>query len=192
MEVTYKMIEQANKVLSSVDIKGKDYIPVNQRIKAFRMVYPTGYITTDIISNDNGSVLMKSECGYYSESGVKITLGTGSAFELQSSSYINKTSYIENCESSAVGRALGMAGFGVDASLASFEEVANAQLNQSSSKTAQNSPRTPSKTADTNFICDNCGATFTDARIAKATKEKFNKCICPACIEAKRQESKKA
>ena len=53
-------------------------------------------------------------------------LATGTAFEVQNSSYINKTSYIENCESSAVGRALGFAGFGIVASIASADEVVNA------------------------------------------------------------------
>ena len=50
-------------------------------------------------------------------------LGTGYAREDQNSSYINNTSYIENCETSAVGRALGMCGFGIDTAVASYEEV---------------------------------------------------------------------
>jgi hypothetical protein len=57
-------------------------------------------------------------------------IGTGIAQEKESSSYINKTSYIENCETSAVGRALGMCGFGIDTSIASYEEVTNAINNQ--------------------------------------------------------------
>ena len=57
-------------------------------------------------------------------------LGTGTAYEKESSTFINKTSYIENCETSAVGRALGMAGFGIDTSVASAEEVKNAINNQ--------------------------------------------------------------
>jgi galactitol-specific phosphotransferase system IIB component len=57
-------------------------------------------------------------------------LGTGHAFEEQTSTFINKTSYIENCETSAVGRALGMCGFGIDTSVASAEEVENAINNQ--------------------------------------------------------------
>ena len=58
-------------------------------------------------------------------------LGTGTAYEKEGSSFINKTSYIENCETSAVGRALGFAGFGIDTSIASAEEVMNAQYQQS-------------------------------------------------------------
>ena len=39
------------------------------------------------------------------------------------SSNINKTSYVENCETSAVGRALAMLGIGIDTSIASANEV---------------------------------------------------------------------
>ncbi|MCQ2771082.1 MAG: hypothetical protein MJ236_04705, partial [Clostridia bacterium] len=50
--------------------------------------------------------------------------------EKESSSFINKTSFIENCETSAVGRALGFAGIGSKTSIASAEEVRNAINNQ--------------------------------------------------------------
>jgi hypothetical protein len=60
-----------------------------------------------------------------------VILGEGTAYEKERSSFINKTSYIENCETSAVGRALGFAGFGIDTSIASLEEVMNAQKQQS-------------------------------------------------------------
>ena len=61
-------------------------------------------------------------------------IATGTAYEKENSTFINKTSYIENCETSAVGRALGMAGFGIDTSVASAEEVANAIENQKEDK----------------------------------------------------------
>lgn len=119
-------IKKANQSLKSTDIKGKGYIEVNQRIKAFRQVYPTGTISTDIISLENGVVMMKATV--LDEDGK--TLATGFAYEKESSSFINKTSFIENCETSAIGRALGFCGFGIDSSVASAEEVENAILNQ--------------------------------------------------------------
>jgi hypothetical protein len=61
-------------------------------------------------------------------------LSTGFAQEKESGSYINKTSYIENCETSAVGRALGFCGYGIDDSLGSANEVANAMLQQEAMK----------------------------------------------------------
>lgn len=119
-------IQKANGTLKSTDIKGKGYIEVNQRIKAFRQVYPTGTISTEIVSLENGVVMMKATV--LDEDGK--TLATGFAYEKESSSFINKTSFIENCETSAIGRALGFCGFGIDSSVASAEEVENAIINQ--------------------------------------------------------------
>ena len=119
-------IKKANESLKATDIKGKGYIEVNQRIKAFRQVYPTGTISTEIISLENGVVMMKATV--LDDTGK--TLATGLAYEKESSSFINKTSFIENCETSAIGRALGFCGFGIDSSVASAEEVENAMLNQ--------------------------------------------------------------
>ena len=132
--IKYLDIAIANDTIETTDIKGKEYAEVNQRIKAFRMVYPDGIIDTQMISNENGVCIFKAQVGYYEDDGCIRWLGTGYAYEKENSSFINKTSYIENCETSAVGRALGMAGFGIDVSVASAEEVANAIANQEPSK----------------------------------------------------------
>lgn len=124
--MNYKQIEDANSAIKTTDIKGKDYAEVNQRIKAFRMVEPNGSIETEILKLENGLCLMRAVIK--NEQGTII--GVGHAYENENSSFINKTSYIENCETSAVGRALGMCGFGIDTSVASYEEVANAIKNQ--------------------------------------------------------------
>lgn len=116
----------ANETIKTTNIKGKDYAEVNQRIKAFRMVYPQGTITTQMISNQDGICIFKAAVIDDHNN----ILGTGHAYEKEDSSFINQTSYIENCETSAVGRALGMAGFGIDVSVASAEEVQNAINNQ--------------------------------------------------------------
>ena len=116
----------ANETIGTIDIKGKEYAEVNQRIKAFRMICPNGSIETELLSNENGICVFKATIK--NEFG-KI-LGTGTAYEKEDSSFINKTSYIENCETSAVGRALGMCGLGIDVSVASAEEVQNAINNQ--------------------------------------------------------------
>ena len=57
-------------------------------------------------------------------------LATGHAYEQEGSTYINKTSALENCETSAVGRALALAGFEIKKSIASKEEVEAAQEKQ--------------------------------------------------------------
>lgn len=134
-DITYTQIEDVNKTLKTTDIKGKDYVEVNERIKAFRMLYPTGSIQTEIISNFDGVVIMKAIVGYYNDDATILkVLGTGTAYEKEDSSFINKTSYIENCETSAVGRALGMAGIGINSSVASADEVINAINNQNITK----------------------------------------------------------
>lgn len=128
--MTYKELEEVNKQIRATDIKGKDYAEVNQRIKAFRMLYPEGCISTEIVSIENGVCIIKATI--MNEWG--IVLGTGTAYEKEGSTFINKTSYIENCETSAVGRALGMLGIGIDVSVASYEDVANAIAQQTAEK----------------------------------------------------------
>lgn len=125
-KITFEDIQKANDTIKTTDIKGKDYAEVNQRIKAYRMVYPTGTIKTEMISNENGVCVFKATITDEENN----ILATGTAYEKENSTFINKTSYIENCETSAVGRALGIAGFGIDTSVASAEEVQNAIANQ--------------------------------------------------------------
>lgn len=125
-KIIFDEIQKANETIRTTNIKGKEYAEVNQRIKAFRMVYPVGSIRTEMISNENGICIFRA---VITDNENKI-IATGTAYEKENSTFINKTSYIENCETSAVGRALGMAGFGIDTSVASAEEVQNAIANQ--------------------------------------------------------------
>ena len=123
---TYEDIKKANDearvTLIEKGGKANVYVEVNERIKAFRKVFPEGFILTNMVSNENGICVFRTEVGYYIAD-IKIVLGTGTAYENEGSSFINKTSYIENCETSSVGRALGMAGFGIDDDIASAEEI---------------------------------------------------------------------
>lgn len=136
--MTYEELNIVNQSINTTDIKGKAYAEVNERVKGFRRLFPNGSISTQLMSideSDNGKV-----CVFLAtvadENGK--TLATGTAYEKENSTYINKTSYIENCETSAVGRALGFLGIGIDTSIASSEEVQNAIANQSpKSKSAQ-------------------------------------------------------
>ena len=132
--ITFEDLQKANQTIRTTPIKGKEYAEVNQRIKAFRMVFPEGFIETDMKSNENGVCVFKASVGFFDEGHEAIILGTGHAYEEKESSFINKTSYIENGETSAVGRALGMAGFGIDTSVCSAEELGNAMLQQEANK----------------------------------------------------------
>ena len=140
---TKEALGEVNKSLSTVGISKKDktgnvkttqYAMVTERIKGFRNICPDGSITTEIISLVDGVVTMKATIT--DETGKVIA--TGLAQEKETSSFINKTSFIENCETSAVGRALGFAGIGVDGSMASAEEVANAIMNHNKQEPDKN------------------------------------------------------
>lgn len=119
--------------MKTVNIKGKEYVEVNERVKYFRneKKYDLWAIETELLSNGDGVCVFKAIIKDQ-DGNVK---ATGHAYEKESSSFINKTSYIENCETSAVGRALGMLGIGIDTSIASSDEVANAMNNQEQKKT---------------------------------------------------------
>ena len=128
----YEDIVKANATIKMTDVgRGKEYAEVPQRVKAFRMLYPNGSLTSEIISLENGVVIIKATA--CDENGN--ILGTGHAYEKEGNGFINKTSYIENCETSAWGRALAACGIiggneNAAGSIASAEEVMNAQKQQ--------------------------------------------------------------
>jgi len=128
--------------MKSIKIHGKDYVLVNDRIKEFTTnpKYNDYGLETnktldewfEYTDKKTGEILQDNrvefKCIITNASGK--TVSNGTARELRSSSYINKTSHIENCETSAVGRALGFLGIGIDTSIASANEVINAVNNQ--------------------------------------------------------------
>jgi len=115
--------------MKTIDIKGKPYVEVHERITFFRDKYPEWSICPEWIKIDETVAICKANI--IDEKGVMRFSGT--AMEVQGNGFINKFSHIENCETSAVGRALGIMGIGIDTSIASYDEVANA-VNQQSSK----------------------------------------------------------
>lgn len=114
--------------MKTVDIKGKKYVTVNERLKYFRQHFAGYSLTSEITHlNENGVIIRASL-----KNNEDIEVASGYAHEKQNSSFINKTSFIENCETSAWGRALANFGIGVDETVASADEVANAINNQES------------------------------------------------------------
>jgi len=111
--------------VKTVNIKGKEYVQVHERITHLRQNYKDAQLLTEIISNDNGVCVMKATLIINDK-----VVSTGHAYEKEDSTYINKTSYIENCETSAVGRCLGNFGIGINSSIASADEVENAITQQ--------------------------------------------------------------
>ena len=114
-----------SKKLKTIDVKGKKYVEVHERLKYFRTNFKNHSLITEVVEKTDSSILIKAVIT--NEEGKVIA--TGLAEEVKGSSFINKTSYVENCETSAWGRALGNLGIGLDSAVASYEEVANAKLN---------------------------------------------------------------
>lgn len=114
--------------MKTVNIKGKEYVEVNERLKYFRTQekYKDYSLESEIINLSNGIITVKAII----KDGNGVIKATGLAQEKESSSFINKTSYVENCETSAWGRALGNLGIGIDTAVATAEEIQNAIINQ--------------------------------------------------------------
>lgn len=113
--------------MKKIQIHGKDYVMVKDRIIHFNEHYPNGSIKTELKATEN-SFIFKAVVKPDVENSNRCF--TGHAEEIIGSSQINKTSALENCETSAIGRALGCMGIGVEDAFASADEVKNAQHQQ--------------------------------------------------------------
>lgn len=135
-----------------VNIHGKEYKTVAKRVDEFRAEHGADWsIITSLQTRNENSVVMLAEI--YNEKGIRVA--TGYAEEFRDASQINKTSALENCETSAIGRALANLGFG-GGEYASADEVANAITQQRANAPKQDGPsfdeiRAKLKTLDTNF-----------------------------------------
>tara|TARA_X000001382_G_scaffold103956_1_gene78920 strand:- start:2636 stop:3259 length:624 start_codon:yes stop_codon:yes gene_type:complete len=113
--------------MKKIQIKGKDYIEVNERVKQFHIDYPNGSITTELIEMTDRFITKTTVIPDVKFPDRKFT---GLAYEKEDSTFINKTSALENAETSSVGRSLGFLSIGIDTSIASYDEVANAVTQQ--------------------------------------------------------------
>jgi hypothetical protein len=118
--------------MKSINIKGKEYITVNERLKHFRSSpdFKGWSITESIESLTEKEGIFKVSI----KDSNGITMVNAHAQEYRDSSYINKTSFVENGFTSALGRALGYLGIGIDTSIASAQEMQNAIHNQENPK----------------------------------------------------------
>ena len=123
--------------IKTTRIGSKDYVDVSERVLAFNDLYPieSGYsLRQEIVSvnEETGTVLIHA----WVENAEGKVLRDGHAHEFQANkkSKVNMTSHIENCETSAVGRALGFMGLGTEHGIASADEVRNAQAKEAEMK----------------------------------------------------------
>ncbi len=162
-----------------VDIKGKKYTTVAERIDKLRRECPYS-IATEFVKLEVELCVMKATLTIYKDE--KELTYTGHAFELQSSSYINKTSFIENCETSAMGRALSAAGYGGD-EFCSADELTSALKNQGKTfNSTRNSDSSKSKPYQMKpaAYCVDCKAGITEG-IKKVSESRYNKLLCIPC-----------
>ena len=113
----------------TVKIHGKEYKTVALRIQEFREKHPDFTIQTELVEANDTLVVMKATISMGPQ-----VIATGYAEEVRTASKINRTSALENAETSAVGRALAFFGLG-GSEIASADEVANA-INQQNSQPA--------------------------------------------------------
>jgi ssDNA-binding Zn-finger/Zn-ribbon topoisomerase 1 len=151
--------------MKSINIKGKNYVMVNDRIKFFREneKYAGWSLTSELINLTEDSCVIKAIVTNTDG----FVVATGFAQEDRTSSMINKTSFVENCETSAWGRALGNLGIGIDDSIASAEEVDMAIKKQEVEQSLK-------------LKCEKCGKDLKD-NVAKFSKSKFGKELCFDC-----------
>lgn len=140
MDFTYEQIKEFSKDMKTIPFTRKqkqsdgkykeitkNYPMVNERVIAFRKLIPNGTIETELLSDKESTIGIKCEMKAIVRDENGRILSTGIASEVQGKG-INKTSYIENCETSAVGRALAFLGFGIEESIASAEEIARTEI----------------------------------------------------------------
>lgn len=113
--------------IQTIDIKGKKYATVDSRVEFFREKFPTWSLETDypVLDLDKGVCVCRAVVK--DEAGRVMSDGFAHEWQNKPGSMVNKTSYIENAQTSAVGRALGFIGIGINGmGIATAEEVKTA------------------------------------------------------------------
>lgn len=137
----YKQIQEISKEMKAIDFMGKAYVPVNERIKALKKLKPESRIATEILNFNENGVLIKASILDENNN----VIGTGHAYEEKSLKGVNSTSFVENAESSAIGRAIAIAyGLGIDTAICSLDEVKNA-VDRQEHAADEEKPKQPKK-----------------------------------------------
>jgi len=123
-----------------------DYAEVAERLPLFWKDCPRGRIITEIIVDDGTRIVMRAEL--YADIADTVPTTTGFAEEIRGSSMVNKTSALENTETSCVGRALANYQFQGSKKRASLEEMVKVYRQGEQPQTTTNAlaaaPRTTS------------------------------------------------
>lgn len=109
----------------AIDIQGKQYVLVSDRVIFFNEKYPNGSIQTQLVDGFEDKVCIKAIVTPDVEKPTRVFTGYSQAAWGQG--FVNKTAALENAETSAVGRALAMMSIGVLDSIASVDEIHKAK-----------------------------------------------------------------
>ena len=162
-----------------------DYVMVNERIEKFYEKYPEGSIQAEIKTLEDGMVVVKAYAYRDREDAIP---ATGHAYEKEGQGYVNKTSFIENCETSAVGRALAMLGFDIKKSIASREEMEKVKRMSKDDKKISDTQESIIKSmiADTDTDIEEFCTYYKIDKFGDLTAEQFKKAV--AQLNAKKEE----
>lgn len=107
----------------TINIHGKEYVEVKDRVLQFRKNNESWALVTEIVyqNEDTGSIIFKATV--MDENNRVVSTGHAHEFKDDKSSMVNSTSHVENCETSAIGRALASLGYGIEESFASAKEM---------------------------------------------------------------------
>ena len=105
--------------MKTINIKGKNYVMVNERIKAFRENFKGYSLLSEVVEMTDISCTIKATI----LNDKREPVATGFAREVVGKTPINKFAFVENAETSAWGRALGNFGIGIDDAICTAEEL---------------------------------------------------------------------
>lgn len=155
----------------AIDIKGKSYVLVSDRVRYFNESYPKGCIKNQLVSQPEAKMVVIRSI-VIPDISIPERYFTGYSQATWGDGLVNKTAALENCETSAVGRALAMMGIGVIDSIASADEMNKAGVSNGSKPIYQtDEERMEFKDAK----CTKCGSPM---NISKSTGKPYCSALC--------------
>lgn len=167
--------------MKAIDIKGKEYVTVNERLKEFRNTHKDYSLVTEIIDKGPDFCLMKASV--IDDKGT--IRATGFAREVVAKSPINKYAFVENCETSAIGRALGNFGIGIDEAICSADELIIKLSQEQQRETSANANLQPeAKPISLEQRVENIKKLISEASLESLNGENYKKKFNAFCKEA--------
>ena len=167
----------------AISIKGKKYVLVSDRIIEFNKAYKNGSIRTMLVSEpESQTIIVKATIYPNVEDSGRFFTGYSQAVIGQG--MVNKTAALENAETSAVGRALGMMGIGIIDSIASADEMVKAGVRNAEPEVEPIDEAIEDDLSE--FKCSECGETISN-KVRQYSERYFNKNLCVNCQRSEKK-----